>query len=978
MRAFILTLIAALCHVMRVDAAQVLDANSRFRYSLHRNWRQAHRRPSIARLLQLPSDVTLKESNTITTVHGVKRCRLRELYKDMPVIGSSIEADVDDIGRYSGGAVTGTLMLSMTNDIPNPGLCHLTEQEAQDILLREEGIALDIHILRKRITKKVFVDKEKKAHLVFATDILVENTLKESRPYYLIDRCDGSVLKKSKRLNTKYRSHGADVTSTEEFEVTSTDESGVTSTEEFEVTSTEEFGVTSTEEFGVTSTEEIGVTSTEEFEVTSTEEFGVTSTEEFGVTSTEEIGVTSTEEFGVTSTEESGVTSTEESGVTSTEEFEVTSTGEFGVTSTEEFGVTSTEEFGVTSTEEFGVTSTEEFGVTSTDESGVTSTEEIGVTSTEEFGVTSTEEFEVTSTEEIGVTSTEEFGVTSTEEFEVTSTEEIGVTSTEEFGVTSTEEFGVTSTEEIGVTSTEEIGVTSTEEFGVTSTEDSGVTSTEKFGKTSTEEIGVTSTEGFGVKSTEEFGVTSTEEFGVTSTEEFEVTSTEEFGVTSTEEIGVTSTEEFGAEETSTGSEPSATVTVQAEPDGQCATFVKGTGGNPKTGAIVYSTPPYCLDVRLEGDMCFLENKYVKVVDLNQTKNEEKTEVVSFKCSEGYNDAVNEATNPVLDALFYGTATFKLFEDWYNTKPLNIQPSWLLVHYGNMIDNAYWNGGKMLFGDGSQDESYPQVGPDVIGHELAHAISEQHSELEYSGQSGGIDEAFSDIAGEVVEAYVRKTDWLVGFYLSKSNTKALRYFEDPTRDGSSIKEAKNFESDMDVHFSSGVFNHAFYQIVEVGKIPIKYAFESFYIANRLYWKEDTGFVEGACSTIRGAYDGGLDTEIYAAAFTAVGVNACPLTKFLEMVTPSNKRSNIRVSSIRQPLFGINTKDATKKIVVEAVSVSGAAVKLALSRTVSRSNPAASGTGRVELTVSGIALYYVRVFTDSVDEISDVKITLKLE
>ncbi|XP_071116906.1 uncharacterized protein [Haliotis cracherodii] len=881
MRAFILTLIAALCHVMRVDAAQVLDANSRFRYSLHRNGRQAYRRPSIARLLQLPSDVTLQESNTITTVHGAKRCRLRELYKGMHVIGSSIEADVDDIGRYSGGAVTGTLMLSMTNDIPNPGLCHLTEQAAQDILLKEEGIALDIHILRKRITKKVFVDKEQKAHLVFATDILVENTLKESRPYYLIDRCDGSVLKKSRRLNTKYRLHGADVTSTEE--------SGVTSTEEF--------GVTSTEEFGVTSTEEFGVTSTEEFRVTSTEEFGVTSTEDVGVTSTEEFGVTSTEEFGV-------------------------------------------------STEESGVTSTEEFGVTSTEESGVTSTEEFGVTSTEEFGVTSTEEFGVTSTEEFGVTSTEEFGVTSTEGF--------GVISTEEFGATSTEGFGVISTEEFGVTSTEESGVTSTEEFGVTSTEESGVTSTE------------------------EFGVTNTEEFGVTSTEEFGVTSTEEFGVTSTEEFGVTSTEEFGAEETSTESEPSATVTVPAEPDGQCATFVKGTGGNPKTGAIVYSTHPYCLDVRVEGDMCFLENKYVKVVDLKQTKNEEKTEVVSFKCSDGYNDAINEATNPVLDALFYGTATFKLFEDWYNTKPLNIQQSWLLVHYGNMIDNAYWNGGKMLFGDGSQDESYPQVGPDVIGHELGHAISEQHSELEYSGQSGGIDEAFSDIAGEVIEAYVRKTDWLVGFYLSKSNTKALRYFEDPTRDGNSIKEAKYFESDMDVHFSSGVFNHAFYQIVEVGKIPIKYAFESFYIANRLYWKEDTGFVDGACSTIRGAYDAGLDTEIYAAAFTAVGVNACPLTKFLEMVTPSNKRSNIRVSSIRQPLFGINTKDATKKIVVEAVSVSGAAVKLALSRTVSRSNPAASGTGRVEMTVSGIALYYVRVFTDTIYEINDVKITLKLE
>ncbi|XP_071116728.1 virulence metalloprotease-like [Haliotis cracherodii] len=703
MQALILAVIAALCHVMHVDAAQVLDANIRFRYSLHRNGRQAYRHPTLASLLGLPRDVTLEVVDTITTVHGAQRRRYRELYKGMPVIGSSIEADVDDNGRYDGGAVTGTLILSMTNDIPNPGLCQLTEQEAQDTLLQGEGLALDIHILRKEIVKKIFVDNAKKAHLVFATDILVELPEKESRPYYLIDRCDGSVLKKSKKMSTMFNPR--------------------------------------------------------------------------------EVSMTSTQDWG---------------------------TGE----------------------------------------------------TTLDWGTGGT---------------TLDWGTGET---------------TLDWGTGSTDNWF--------------------------SPSPSGNTN-----KVSP--------------------------------------------VSSTDTVS----------SPTTPSQKVTTAPVTAKPGEKCATFVKGTGGNPKTGAIVYSTPPYCLDVRVEGDMCFLENKYVKVVDLKQTKNEEKTEVVSFKCSDGYNDAINEATNPVLDALFYGTATFKMFEDWYNTKPLNIQP-FLLVHYGNMIDNAFWNGQKMLFGDGSQDQTYPLVGLDVIGHELAHGVTEQNSGLEYSGQSGGIDEAFSDIAGEVVEAYVRKTDWLVGFDLSKSKTEALRYFKDPTRDGSSIKDAKNFESDMDVHFSSGVFNHAFYQIVEVGKIPIKYAFEGFLIANKVYWKEDTGFVDGACSTIRGAYDAGLDTEIYAAAFTAVGVNACPLTKFLQLLTPSKQRSNIRVSSIRQPLFGIKTIDTTKKIVVEAVSVSGAAVKLALSRTVSRSNPAASGTGRVELTVSGIALYYVRVFTDSADEISDVKITLKLE
>ncbi|XP_067679623.1 elastase-like [Haliotis asinina] len=655
MCAISLTLFAVLCHVVGVDGAQVIDANDRFRYVLHRNWRLAYRRPTIARVLNLPRDVRLEGRYTFNTVHGVHRCKLRELYKGMPVIGTSVEADVDVIGRYAGGAVTGTLVLSIKNDFPNPKLCLLTEQEAQDIVLKEEGLALDTHILHKVILKKIFVDNAKKAHLVFTVDILVENAFNETRPYYLIDRCHGFVVKKSKRLNTKFRSLGADLSST-----------------------------------------------------------------------------------------------------------------------------------------------------------------------------------------------------------------------------------------------------------------------------------------------------------------------------------GETSTDEPDAVETSTENAPSPTETVPVTPDRKCPTFVKGTGGNPKTGPIVYSTSPYCLDVRVKGDTCFLENEYVKVVDLKQTKNETKSEVVSFKCSEGYNDAINEATNPVLDALFYGTAAFKMFEDWYDTKPLNIQPSWILVHYGNWTDNAFWNGERMLFGDGSQDMTYPVVGPDVIGHELGHAISEENSELEYSGQSGGIDEAFSDIAGEVVEAYVRNTDWLVGFDLSKSETEALRYFEDPTWDESSIKDAKNFEIDMDVHYSSGVFNHAFYQIAVVGMVPVKYAFEAFLIANRMYWKEDTGFADGACSTIRGAYDAGLDTDIYSSAFTAVGINACPVTKFLQLLSPSKQRSNIRASSIRQPLFGINTKNTTKTIVVEAVSETEADVKLALSRTESRTNPDASGTGRVELSVSGIALYYVRIFTDSVKEIDNVRVTLTLE
>ena len=68
----------------------------------------------------------------------------------------------------------------------------------------------------------------------------------------------------------------------------------------------------------------------------------------------------------------------------------------------------------------------------------------------------------------------------------------------------------------------------------------------------------------------------------------------------------------------------------------------------------------------------------------------------------------------------------------------------------------------MTFGDGC-NYLYPLVSQDVIAHELGHGITDRYSDLYYSGQSGGINEAFSDMSGEVAELFSTDTnDWLVG------------------------------------------------------------------------------------------------------------------------------------------------------------------------------------------------------------------------
>src|SRR5688572_9676182 len=100
------------------------------------------------------------------------------------------------------------------------------------------------------------------------------------------------------------------------------------------------------------------------------------------------------------------------------------------------------------------------------------------------------------------------------------------------------------------------------------------------------------------------------------------------------------------------------------------------------------------------------------------------------------------------------------------------------VHYRTSYENAFWDGSAMTFGDGAST-FYPLVSLDVSSHEVSHGFTEQNSNLTYSGMSGGINEAYSDMAGEAAEFFMKGTnDWLVGAQIFKG-TGALRYMNNP-------------------------------------------------------------------------------------------------------------------------------------------------------------------------------------------------------
>ena len=310
-----------------------------------------------------------------------------------------------------------------------------------------------------------------------------------------------------------------------------------------------------------------------------------------------------------------------------------------------------------------------------------------------------------------------------------------------------------------------------------------------------------------------------------------------------------------------------------------------GPGGNEKIGRYDYGTDFSTFLVNEQSGTCTMENTNVKAVDLLHSMDElfgvSNNTAFSYDCS-GADDflnaykEINGAYSPINDAFFFGNLVFEMYSQWYNTSPLpSPEPMQLSmkVHFGTNLDNAFWTGEAMLFGDGGAN-FYPLVDINVSSHEVSHGFTQFNSDLIYSSESGGMNEAFSDMAGEAAEFFMKgKVDWQVGADIYRGEG-ALRYFEDPTQDGRSIKHVDNYYDGLDVHLSSGIYNHAFYLLATTQGWGVKTAFDVFVYANQNYWIADETFIEGACGTLSSAGDLNYNATDVALAFMEVGLE-CP-------------------------------------------------------------------------------------------------------
>ena len=151
--------------------------------------------------------------------------------------------------------------------------------------------------------------------------------------------------------------------------------------------------------------------------------------------------------------------------------------------------------------------------------------------------------------------------------------------------------------------------------------------------------------------------------------------------------------------------------------------------------------------------------------------------------------------------------------------------------------NAFWEDGKMTFGDGDQNIFISFANSkDVIGHELTHGVTEHTANLIYQGQSGALNEHFSDVLGTAIKQHsngqtAHDADWLIGNDImgAKLFGEALRSIKAPgtAYDNSLMGKdrqpahMKDFYAGPDdhqgVHINSGIPNKAFYLVaMEIG------------------------------------------------------------------------------------------------------------------------------------------------------------------
>ncbi|MEV5019451.1 M4 family metallopeptidase [Streptomyces sp. NPDC053780] len=258
-----------------------------------------------------------------------------------------------------------------------------------------------------------------------------------------------------------------------------------------------------------------------------------------------------------------------------------------------------------------------------------------------------------------------------------------------------------------------------------------------------------------------------------------------------------------------------------------------------------------------------------------------------------------------VDAAYGAQTTWDFYKDTFGRSGIKNdgKAAYSRVHYGDNYVNAFWSDACfcMTYGDGTGNTN-PLTSLDVAGHEMSHGVTSNTAGLNYSGESGGLNEATSDIFGTGVEYFAKnssdKGDYLIGEKIDiNGDGTPLRHMDKPSKDGASKDYWSSGLGGVDVHYSSGPANHFFFLLAEgsgartvdgvaydsptsdgstVTGIGREKALQIWYKALTTYMTSTTNYKAARTATLSAASDlYGTDSTEYktvGAAWTAINVS----------------------------------------------------------------------------------------------------------
>ena len=208
---------------------------------------------------------------------------------------------------------------------------------------------------------------------------------------------------------------------------------------------------------------------------------------------------------------------------------------------------------------------------------------------------------------------------------------------------------------------------------------------------------------------------------------------------------------------------------------------------------------------------------------------------------------------------------------------------------GDSMENAYWNGSAIFYGNGGSAFQPLARSLDVAGHEMSHGVIQSTANLVYENQSGAMNESFADIFGAMID----RQDWKIGEDVVNTAffpTGALRDLQNPNNGGNSLNdpgwqpmhmnEFQNLPNTPQgdnggVHINSGITNHAYYRIATtIGKSNAE---DIFYRALTQYLVRSSQFIDLRIAAERSAIDlfgnGSAQLAAVQQGFNDVGIGS---------------------------------------------------------------------------------------------------------